>query len=67
MASDAGLKKGDLVVKINDTLTENLPNEELRKIMRERYGDNIPYDELMISPGQLYDSPSLITVYSNEK
>jgi hypothetical protein len=35
--------------------------------MRERYGENIPFDELMISPGQLYDSPSLITVYSNEK
>ena len=45
----------------------NIDAPVVRKIMRERYGDNIPYDELMISPGQLYDSPSLITVYSNEK
>ena len=40
LASDAGLKKGDLVVKINNTFTENLPNEELRKIMRERIKSN---------------------------
>jgi hypothetical protein len=45
----------------------NIDAPVVRKIMRERYGENIPYDELMISPGQLYDSPSLITVYSNEK
>jgi hypothetical protein len=45
----------------------NIDAPVVRKIMRERYGENIPYDELMISPGQLFDSPSLITVYTNEK
>lgn len=45
----------------------NLDAPIVRKIMRERYGENIPYDELMISPGQLYDSPYLISVYTNEK
>lgn len=45
----------------------NLDAPVVRKIMRERYGENIPYDQLMISPGQLYDSPYLISVYTNEK
>ena len=45
----------------------NIDAPVVRKIMQERYGDDIPYDELMISPGQLYDAPSLYTVYSNEK
>ena len=45
----------------------NIDAPVVRKIMKERYGDDIPYDELMISPGQLYDAPSLYTVYSNEK
>ena len=45
----------------------NIDAPVVRKIMQERYGDAIPYDELMISPGQLYDAPSLYTVYSNEK
>jgi len=45
----------------------NIDAPVVRKIMQERYGDDIPYDELMISPGQLYDAPSLYTVYNNEK
>ncbi len=45
----------------------NIDAPVVRKIMKDRYGDDIPYDELMISPGQLYDAPSLFTVYSNEK
>jgi len=45
----------------------NIDAPVVRKIMQERYGDDIPYDELMISPGQLYDAPSLYTIYSNEK
>jgi C-terminal processing protease CtpA/Prc len=36
LASDAGLKKGDFVVKINDSQTNKLSNDELRKIMRHR-------------------------------
>ena len=30
--------------------------------MFERYGNDIPYDELMVSPGQLYDSELLMDV-----
>lgn len=45
----------------------NIDAPVVRKIMKDRYGDDIPYDELMISPGQLYDALSLFTVYSNEK
>jgi len=28
-------------------------------IMKERYGKNIPYDEKMISPGDMYNSTLL--------
>ena len=36
MAEKAGLKIGDLVVKINDDLTSHLNNEQLRNLMRQR-------------------------------
>lgn len=36
LADRAGLKKGDLVVEINETNTSYLNNEQLRKIMRQR-------------------------------
>jgi C-terminal processing protease CtpA/Prc len=36
LADKAGLKRGDLVVEINETATENLNNEQLRKLMRQR-------------------------------
>jgi C-terminal processing protease CtpA/Prc len=36
LADRAGLKKGDLVVEINDVCTQELSNEQLRKIMRNR-------------------------------
>ena len=45
----------------------NIDAPVVRKIMKERYGDDIPYDELMISPGQIFDAPSLYTIFSNEK
>lgn len=32
------------------------------KTMNERYGTKIPYEELMISPGDIFDSPLLVTV-----
>ncbi len=40
----------------------NIDHVEVRKIMQQRYGKNIPYDEKMVSPAQLYDSPLLKTV-----
>jgi hypothetical protein len=40
----------------------NIDHVEVRKIMQQRYGKNIPYDEKMVSPAQIYDSPLLKTV-----
>lgn len=40
----------------------NIDGPIVRKIMKERYGNEIPYDEPMISPDQLVNSPLLITV-----
>jgi hypothetical protein len=40
----------------------NIDGPIVRKIMKERYGNEIPYDEPMISPDQLANSPLLITV-----
>ncbi len=36
LASQAGLIEGDLVTLINEVSTENLTNEQLRKVMRQR-------------------------------
>jgi hypothetical protein len=40
----------------------NIDGPIVRKIMKERYGNDIPYDEPMISPDQLVNSRLLITV-----
>lgn len=40
LADKAGLEKNDKVLEINSNLTENLNNEQLRKIMRERLQQN---------------------------
>lgn len=40
----------------------NIDGPIVRKIMKERYGNEIPYDEPMISPDQLVNSHLLITV-----
>ena len=34
----------------------NIDNVIVRRIMNQRYGDNIPYEDLMISPEDLYKS-----------
>jgi len=34
----------------------NIDAIEVRKIMQQRYGKEIPYDELMVSPSQLFES-----------
>lgn len=36
--------------------------ETVRRVMQQRYGSAPPLDELMISPGALYDCPELRTV-----
>ncbi len=43
----------------------DLTNEAVKKIMKERYGDKIPMDEIVISPVAIFDSELLMTVKSN--
>ncbi len=43
----------------------NLTNEAVKKKMKERYGDKIPMNEIVISPAAIFDSELLITVKSN--
>lgn len=43
----------------------DLTNEAVKKKMKERYGDNIPKDEIVISPAAIFDSELLITVKTN--
>lgn len=43
----------------------DLTNEAVKKEMKERYGDKIQMDEIVISPAAIFDSELLITVKSN--
>ncbi|VXB69629.1 Peptidoglycan peptidase [Flavobacterium sp. 9AF] len=43
----------------------NLVHPLVQKIMKERYGNNIPYDEEVVAPSQLYDSNLVTTVFDN--
>jgi hypothetical protein len=40
----------------------DLSHPAVKLKLRERYGDRVPLDEPMVSPGQLYESPLLIAV-----
>jgi regulation of enolase protein 1 (concanavalin A-like superfamily) len=41
----------------------NLESPQVRKLMQQRYGAQIPYDEPMVSPGQLIESALLYKVH----
>lgn len=56
-----GLEVGKLQ-KLKDF---DLTDKTVQAIMKERYGDKIPMDEIVISPVAIYDSELLITVKSN--
>ncbi|MBL7799764.1 MAG: YiiX family permuted papain-like enzyme [Chitinophagales bacterium] len=56
-----GIEIGKLQ-KISDF---DLTNPAVKKKMRERYGNKIPTDEIVISPAAIFDSPLLMTVKSN--
>jgi hypothetical protein len=43
----------------------NLTSEAVKQKMKERYGDNMPTEETVISPAAIFDSDLLITVKSN--
>jgi hypothetical protein len=54
----AGIKIGEL-----KTLKSfDLDHDIVQKIMKERYGDDVPYDELVISPGDMFNSDLLKVV-----
>lgn len=40
----------------------DLTHPEVQRIMKQRYGNDIPKDELMISPGSIFESKLLVTV-----
>jgi uncharacterized protein YycO len=56
-----GLEIGKL-----ETLKDfDLTDKTVKKKMKERYGDNIPKNELVISPAAMFNSEKLITVFEN--
>lgn len=57
----AGIEIGKLE-KLSDF---DLSNEIVKQKMVERYGENIPLDEIVISPVSIYDSKLLITIKEN--
>ena len=57
-----GLEIGKLQ-KLSDL---DLTNESVKSIMQKRYGNKIPLNETVISPGSIFDSELLFTVISNE-
>lgn len=56
-----GLEIGKLQ-KLSDF---DLSNEAVKNKMKERYGNKIPMDEIVISPAAIFDSELLMTVKSN--
>lgn len=46
----------------------DLSAPEVKNILKQRYGKNIPYEETVISPADIYNSPKLISVqFSSDK
>ena len=56
-----GIEIGQLE-KLSDL---DLTNEEVKSIMKKRYGNKIPLNETVISPSSVFESELLITVVSN--
>ena len=56
-----GIELGEL-----ETLQDfDLTNEAVTEKLRERYGNNIPKNELVISPASMFKSEKLQTIYQN--
>jgi len=43
----------------------NLTDSAVKQKLKKRYGDNIPKDELVISPASMFESDQLFTIYEN--
>ena len=56
-----GVKIGELKPLSSYDLTHPI----VKSILRQRYGNQIPKNEKMISPGSMFDSPELIVIKSN--
>lgn len=56
-----GLEIGELE-KLGDF---NLTDNSVKLKLKERYGDNIPKDELVISPASMFNSENLMTIFKN--
>ncbi len=42
----------------------NLTHDIVKEKMAERYGDNIPYDETVVAPSDIFNAPKLETILS---
>lgn len=74
--SDERIYCSELVWKIYDRSTGqeighpkkmkafDLSSPTVQKMLKERYGDKVPWDEPVISPGQMFESDLLTTVQS---
>lgn len=51
--------------KIEKLSDFDLTNTAVKQKMKERYGDKIPMDEIVISPAAIFDSELLTTIKSN--
>ncbi|MFN5641278.1 MAG: YiiX family permuted papain-like enzyme [Sphingobacteriales bacterium] len=52
--------------KLEQLKSINLESELVRTKIKKRYGNKIPLNELVISPGAMFDSDKLTTVIENE-
>lgn len=43
----------------------NLSNKAVKQKLKERYGDDIPKEEFVISPAAMFNSNELVTVFNN--
>ena len=56
---------GIVIGKLEKLSDFDLTNDAVKKKMKERYGDKIPMDEIVISPAAIFDSELLMTVKEN--
>ncbi|CAF0711793.1 unnamed protein product [Brachionus calyciflorus] len=66
LADKSGLKKGDLVIEINESCTNNLTNEQLRKIMRQRLQLNSISMKILSQQRQGQNFENIVNVQHNE-
>jgi hypothetical protein len=57
----AGVRVGELATIANFDLS----HPTIQAKLRERYGERVPLDEVVISPAAMFAAPRLVTVYEN--